>query len=405
MSTKYGTSPLPIGEYSRVMVEMFDDREFIEEPTGFQSFFGRGRSKTLYTDDALSVDIEIRRGNEKTAKMVPRGTSTRMLGPDFKNMDIPRSSLSNRVFPMIKEENDIHADQTFWREMGMTEHASASRFDKFRSIAMDGHMEQVRRIVRTNEILASQSIILGTQDAILGTADTGLQYDFQRNANLTFAAPVVWTGAADITGDLDNMCIRLRQYGHKRARGAILGTGALDALIKDSTVQATADNRRYELIRIEQAGGVPSDLSYMVAGGFVPYGLFRTNKGYELWLFTYPEFYQNDAGTFVSYMPTDKVVVFSTNARADRYFGPSDVLPANLSPSRQQLFREFLGFDSQAAPMPAGIMNASAVINPAMFHFDMYTNEDFTTVTQRTECAPIFATIDTDSYCTLTGVV
>jgi hypothetical protein len=394
--------PATIGPYKRYMIEMFDDRSLIEEGTVFQSFFGRNGGQTVVTD-SLNVEFDIKRGNEKVAKMVKRGMPVRFLGDNFKNLDTEQYTEQTLKFGLIKEELDLTSDQTFTRVFGSSAYSDTDRAATLRLLARDGNMEMVRRIVRKDEVLAAQSILLGTQEVLEATTDADWKYDFQRNALLTSAAPNAWnSGSQDIAKDFDDSGELLRKYGKVRGSAALLGGGAMDALIRDSEMQSTADIRRYELLEIGDKP-VPSEYQWLIDGGATAYGRFKSNKGFVWWLFTYNEYYENDAGTFFKYMPDDKVLFFSNRARTDRYFGPTDILP--IPGQKDQLMQQMLGFGSTTAPMPPGVMNAGSVVLPASFNFDMYLNDQHTTLTLRVEQAPIYNPIQTDAYRVLTGVV
>jgi len=51
-----------------------------------------------------------------------------------------------------------------------------------RELSRRGYMENVRRILRTNEVLTWQSLLLGVQSAGLLTDTTVNIYDFRRNS-------------------------------------------------------------------------------------------------------------------------------------------------------------------------------------------------------------------------------
>ena len=167
MANNYMTAPSAVGPYSRWYQELFDESDIVATATGFQGFFGRPGSQTFFTDDSLAVDLDIIRADDRIAKMVLRGTGTRITGTTFENTNTDQWSTNSRLFPMIKEEGDMTADQTLFRVPGETPYQMKSRTERLREIARRKHMEQVRRIIRTNELLASQSILDGQQDAIL----------------------------------------------------------------------------------------------------------------------------------------------------------------------------------------------------------------------------------------------
>ena len=142
---------------------------------------------------------------------------------------------------------------------------------------------------------------------------------------------------------------------------------------------------------------------HLVAGGAIPRGLLETPEGYSLWLFTYLDSYEADNGTDTPYMPVDKMLIGSSKARCDRYFGPAEMLP--LTPDRIACYEQYFGFSPVAPPLPPTIANMAAVVNPAMFYCDAYVNGNFTAITSRTQTAPIFAPTMVDAFVVLTGLI
>ena len=401
-------SPLGTDPYSRFMTDAFDEKAVISVSTGFQSFFGRpeaGASRTLFSPDSSLVSIDIMRGNEKTSALIPRGIVSRPLGPSQKNTNAQKYSNFNRVYPLAEEEGDIAADQLIARQAGENPYATnVIQEQRLRGLALEHHQEHVRRIVRLFERLSAESILEGTMPAILGTIDPDLIYDFRRNAANIITVGTVWTNsAADILGDIDNGCSKVRQNGRTTPDMMILAGDTMAAFLADADVQAQADNRRFELIHVNSQMGVPDKFSRFIENGFLPRGRLRTPAGYELWMFTYIDGYDNSSGTFVNYMPSGYVSICNSQARCDRYFGPPERLP-NV-PARAQLYEQMFGFSPAAAPMPPKIRGLGTTVRAGMFHFDAYYSSDWKSATVRSQAAPIFATTQTDAFVTLKGTV
>lgn len=399
----YMTTPLSVDTYSRTMVNLFDEKDYVGCSTMFQSFFGRPETGavTHFSPDKNLVDIDIIRANERIMALVPRGTVSRPLGGTQKNTEVTRWTNFNRMFPLAEDETDIDALQIQNRQPGEQPYENQTRFDNMRILASRGNKEMVRKAIRTFEYLASQSILTGQMPAIIGTSDTDLIYDFRRNSNLTFNAATVWSNtAADALADIDKACKRIRQYGKVTADGTIIGQKSMTEFLKLTDVIAKADNRRFELIEVNQNMPVPEKFSHLVSAGATPRGRLRTPEGYELWMFTYIDIYDNLSGTSTKYMPDDKVVVFFSGARCDRYFGPPERLPI-LSTDRQ-FYQEMFGFSLDMPPMPPNIKNNGAVIRPDMFYFDSYRSNDKKKVTLRMQAAPIYATTMTDAFAVIT---
>jgi hypothetical protein len=400
----YLTQPLAVDLFSRTMVDLFDEKEIISVPTGFQTFFGRPEAggRTLVSPDAEDVDIDIMRGNEKTAALIPRGIGGRYLSG--KNPTSQKFTNINRVFPLAEEESNIDSAQLTKRMAGENPYSGRTRLERMRMHARSLVMDHIRRIVRLQERLCAQSIRTGKQDAILGTSDTTLQYDFRRNAAQTAAAGTVWTDAgADPVGDLDVLWNLCRTNGHVNADMAIFAGNVMDAFMNHAKTQALADNRRFETVDLRGQLGIPAKFQKFIDAGFTLRGRVITYEGHEIWLFTYSEYYDTDAGTATLYMPAATVIMGFSGARCDRYFGPPDAIPQ--TPQQEQLYQQYFGFSPTAVPMPPNIKNLSGIAPPGVYYHSAYHIPGSKAITLRTQSAPIYATTQTDAFATLTSVV
>jgi hypothetical protein len=387
------------------MIDLYDEREMMNISTGFQSIFGNplAGGKTLFSPNSEVVDIDIIRGNRKTAALVNRGSNTRRITGKKDTQEAEWTSVT-RVYPLIEEEGPISANKINKRIPGENPYQSMDKLDRMRYHARTIHLEHIRRIARLNERLCSASARTGEHVAILGTVDTDLIYDFQRSTANTVTPTNTWnSGSQDILGDIDGMCEQIRKAGKVMPDVMVLGEDAMDAFIKDTTVAAQADNRRFELIEVSTNNPVPPIYNRYVESGFIPRGRLRTPAGFVLWMFTYLDSYETDGGTDTKYMPVDEVLIFSSRARADRYFGPSERLP--LTPDVIQMYQTYFGFSPMVTPMPPNIKNMSAILNPAQFYCDAYTNENRKGLTVRTQSAPIFATTATDGFGLLQNLI
>lgn len=398
-------TPNAVDSFSRYMTEMFNELEMISVPTGFQCFFGRPETgaKTLFSPDASVVDIDIMRGNKKTAALIPRGTISRLLGSANKNLNTENYSSFSRKYPLSEEEGDITADQILNRLAGESPYQTMTRIDRMRVLGFQIHMESIRRTVRMFEILARQSVLYGVQDAIIGTTNPDLQYDFKRKTSHTITPIVKWDNAsADILGDIDAGCDKLEE-ANVRPEFMGIGGGAMDAIIKDSVIEALADNRRFELVEVSLGNPVPAEYDKFIASGWIARGRLRTPKGYNLWMFTYNRTYDLANGTASKLMPEDEAFISGSNVRCDRYFGPPESLP--MVGARRELYQEYFGINPDMPPMPGKIMGPGNIIDPNMFYCDAYVTGDYKKITVRTQSAPIFATTQTDGFVTFLDVL
>jgi hypothetical protein len=397
-------TPLAVDAYSRFMVRHFDDRDLIGVSTGFQGIFGRPEtfSQTVFQPNSKLVEIDIVRGNERHAAMIHRGNNSRPIQGQA-NTSEQRYTTFSRQYPLMEEEGDINSDQILNRLAGESPYSSRTRMERQRELGAIAHTEQVRRILRACERLSAQSLLRGIQDGIFGTSNSDLQYDFHRLATHEVTPAAAWsTITTDILGDIDTGCDLIRADGKIKPDCLILGGDAMSAIVANTAIKDQADNRRFELIEVSLNNPVPPNLMFMVQNGFNPRGRLRTPKGYELWMWTYVDGYTSDAGAFTPYMPVDEAVLFSSQMRADRYFGPPEHLP--LTQADRVFFQETFGFGVDMGPGIPNITAGTGVVRPDMFYFDAYRGANRKTITCRTQAAPIFATTMTDAIVTFIDV-
>lgn len=387
------------------MDELFDEREIVAVDTVFQCFFGNpanGGSKTVYTDD-LVIDIDIIRANgEKVAKMIQRGTDSQFLNFQKNVSDVNWTAFS-RVFPLCEELSDINASQLNKRQPGEAPYMSAAQNERLRTLAQNHHAEHIRRYVRLFEVLAGLSVLGGAHPAIMGetaSANTDNWYDFRRNASLIVTPTVPWDNeAADILGDWDDAMQTGREIGHVRFDMAIAGANVLPVILNDTTIQAFADNRGFQMIRAGESNWtLPARYQKFVDAGLTPIAWFMTPRGRTFYLFGYDGIVTDDSGTATPLMPVNSFLFAYSGARCDRYFGPGETLPAD--PITAQLYQFYFGMNMNAPVIPALIKNPNGLITPQMFHCDAVFAEDKKKVSVRTQAAPIFATTQTDSFFT-----
>lgn len=394
----YLTTPLAVDTYARSMAEAYDENTLIGLSTLGQSFFGRPGSQTKFDPDSLDVDIEIMRGNRKTAALVPRGNVSRMLGDTQKDTKRDQWTQFNRTYPLIEEADTIQSKKLLRRQFGEAPYSGRTKKMRMLGEAKRNHAEHVRRILGAYERLSWESLLTGKMPAIFGTTDTDLIYDFRRNSNLSVTLGTQWTTTtADALGNLGALCELIRVHGKMNPDFTLMGTDAYNAFLKNETVLARADNRRYFTeVTIDSGMQVPTQMQHIIESGGQLRGKISVPEGYELYVFTYVDSYDTDAGVDTKYMPAGKVLVGSSKARADRYFGPNEQMPETQM--RRQFYVEMFGMDITALQAPGNVKNLSHAYQPGMIYFDAYPSQDWKNVTIRAQSAPVFVTTQTDAW-------
>lgn len=401
-----------VNEYTRFMVEAFDESAKVVVPTAFQGgFFGvaANGAQTVFSDNSKSIEIDIIRANgNRLARLVNRGTSS---DDSTRTNTLTTERFTNiaRAWPLIENKGAINSNELLDRVSGETPYAQQTREDRMTRKAIKINMELIREQLRLHEYLAREAILTGSHPAILGTTNTDLIYDFYRKATHTFAAGAKWdVVGTDIIGDFDTAIDLIQQDSNNFGEyGSIVGASGFEGLRKNTQIKAEADIRRYHLVELNGPVTAPSQFNRLLENGFVLAGWLKTYKNRTVWLFTYDLTYTDDfttpgVDTETPWMPVDKALIFSPNARCDKYFGPPDRLP--IRAAEQAYYQDTFGFNMTSPPMPANIVNPG-VIDFRAFNFDAYEGNDHKAVTLRAQSAPIFPSTETDAFVTITGLV
>lgn len=400
-------TPIPSNLFTKYFLDSYDERMMIEVPTGFLSFFGNPANggRTTFSPDSNQIEIDILRGNEKIAALIPRGLVSRTITGKPETRTEENFTNFARSFPLVEEQGAIHGNELLNRTIGEHPYSAQmggmTQFDRLRKKGMDIYREKIKQIIRLDEVLAAQSMLTGKMDAILGTTNPDLQYDFRRSAGNTISVPTVWTSAsATPIADLDAACLRVQREGHAKPDMVVMNKEAIAAFLNNPQILSAADNRRYiDEVVIQNKSMVPAHMQRFVDAGMVVRGRIVTNQGFELYLFSYNEHYENDAGTDIDFIPTGYVMVTSSKARFDRHFGPPERLP--LTSQDIAMYTEYFGISPTAVNIPAEVLNSS-IIPRESFYLDAYIGENRKGITMRCQHAPIFATTQTDAVAVLT---
>ena len=400
------STPLKTDDFSRHMVEAFDERIVQSVPTGFQAFFGdpSGGSETVFEEDAETVEIDIIRANgERLAALVNRGKAT--IARDEDTQTGEKWTNIVRQYPLIETVSSIESSKLLKRMPGEGSFMSGvTRFDRLRKLALKLNMEATKKAIRMFEYLAAQSILEGSHPAIFGTANTDLIYDFLRNSSNTVTVSNTWnSGSQTIMADIDGLCEQIEQVSFMEPNFIGIGEDAMGDFIVDTDVQTLADNRRFELIEISNGNPVPPEYNRFVNAGWLARGRLRTPGGRTLWIFSYNKNYLPlGSSTITKFLPKDQAIICDINARADRFFGPPDRLP--VTGSERAWYQEMFGF-AMDQPIPLSSLKGvtAGVIRSDMFSYYAQA-KDKKTIEMLTQSAPIFPTTQTDAFGTLKGL-
>lgn len=378
--------------YTRFQAPVFSDLATIPVFTLFQTIFAAPTGRTIITPNAEVVDINIQRGNKKKAVYIPRGSDANNIGDALKRGLLAKYTSDAKIYPLIEEVSPVTSVMVAKPLAQEDPRNPLDRMTRQAALAMMEHREHMVRIIREMEFSASESLRTGLQ-----TIQGGLQYDFYRRASHTVnVLPAVWSTSATalpVTNLADAGTIIFRD-GNRLPTDAIMGEGSWENFLATTQVKELADKRRINHFSSDMAATAPAGYEAWVAAGAIFQGRVKAGN-WNLNLWTYPAIYDNDAGTQVQYMPDDQVVVMAKGARFDRLFGPAD----RLEISDDEFYSRQFGISLDAG-VPASVTN-SGIFSSNMFHLDAYGGGNNKALNIRTQIAPIFPTIETDTVVTL----
>jgi len=398
-------TPIVYDAFTRVMAGGYREADYVGMPTLFQRFFGRPETggRTIYSPNANILEIEIKRAYQKMAALVPRNAIGKFIGDTHADGTLGIGTTFARKYPLIQEELPLDSEQLLSRVIG--EEGPYDNWDqttRLRTLARLGYVELMRRILRLQEFLAGQSLLLGKQSCrAVGTPGTD-DYDWRRNSSNTAALTHGWANALGVPlTDLDTACDQLVFAGKGDTNFiAVFGGNAMKAFLANTQVSTNFANKLYfELLRFSLDFTPNGFLAELVAAGAKAFGRLKTPKGYEITVLTYPAMYEAANGAATKFFNDDYAFVCSSNARCDRYFGPPQRLP--ITPTEQMMMMERFGMSPDTLPLPANV--PAGILNPGMYYTDSYDSPDRQHTLLRIQGGPVYPTVQTDAFYTMTN--
>lgn len=198
------------------------------------------------------------------------------------------------------------------------------------------------KIQRAIELQAAQVLQTG-----IVTLNAGTNIDFGRKAGslIAFGAGVNWSlGTVDPRKTIENGCDFIRQTGKASKQSyfnVIMGSQAYSDFMNNTIEKARADIRRYDIGTLE--------LPQAMAEG----GKFHGEIGcgsYRVRLWTYPEFYDTDAGVSTPYIDPKKVIILPEKPKFKLVFAavPQLIKNGGIAQKGAYLIQEFLDERAQA---------------------------------------------------------
>ncbi len=273
------------GLFTKSLVSVY--REKVSVMSFLRSFFEPIEVMTK------EVSIAVRRGTEKIAVDV-------VTYSDGNRNSFDKSSEKMFVPPFYHEYLTANDHRLYDQVMTALSQGNTTYFAEMTAELAEDLMALQDKIERAVELQCAQVLQTGVI-----TLNSKTDIDFKRKA----ASIVAYNAANDFSDNtvdpstvIEAGCNFLRQVGKSQGStmNVILGSEALTALQNNEIIQKKGDLRRISLmdIREPQRNSVGGTLHGVLSCG-----------SYEVRLWTYPEFYDNAAGTSTPYIDPKKVVI------------------------------------------------------------------------------------------------
>lgn len=283
------------GLYTKTIVDLYKER--VVPQSFLRSFFAPKESSTKY------ISVEVQRGTEKIAVDVSRGTegNRNSFGISNERIILP---------PYFREYFDGTEIDLYDRIFGTSGEVDVNTFTQFMDNIAEKYGVLTDKIDRAYEKQCADVFTTG----VITLADN-TTIDFKRKTESIIDVADIntnrrWTDSTNSKPftDLENGAKFLREKGKSSGSviNVIMGAKALAAFLENTKVQSRADIKNFSLDTIAAPQRNSVGASY---NGSVSAGAYR----FDLW--TYPEVYENNAGTLIPYIAEEKVILLPQTPR------------------------------------------------------------------------------------------
>ncbi len=305
------------GLYTKMLIDVYKERI---HPTSFlRSFFPDKVAPTL------EVSIEVRRGFEKIAVDVTRGT-------DGNRNSWNKSTEKIFIPPYFREYFDSTQLQLYDRLYGATE-INDAMFAAFLNDVVDHQLELQEKIERSYELQCAQVFETG-----IVTLNQGINIDFKRKASSLVdlgSAGGYWVSNNDLFAQIQSGCAWLRQYGKVSGHdfNMVLGETAIAHMYANTKFLG-----RQNLFNMKLDSVLPPQKN---AVGGVYHGTLTAGP-YSVHVWSYPEYYDSAAGVFTPYLNAKKGFIVPIKPNFKMAFA---AVPQLIEPGKAPLVGQFVFSD------------------------------------------------------------
>lgn len=324
--------------YTKGLLAVYSEKPVVKK--WLTSFF---KPKFTMTKE---VSIEVQRGSEFVAVDVHRFS-------DGNRNTFDKATEKIFVPPLFDEYLTVNEHRLYEQAINGIASGNYLFFKQMTADQAEQLMKMRDKIERAIELMCAQIFDNGIVQLNAVT-----DIDFKRKAGSIVAynaANAFNIDTVDPRKVIATGCKWIRENGKYQSGtfNLILGETAMQALINNAFIKGSSDIRDYKLGDIHAPEMIPL--------GATSHGVL-TAGSYNVFLWTYPEMYQNSAGSMINYVNDKKIILLPTTAQFDLAFAavPQLIRPDGSIPqTAEYLIREVFDEDKgqhkvkiMAAPLP-----------------------------------------------------
>lgn len=285
---------------TRTMIQMLEQmtpaRTFLKD-----TFFGRVR-----TFDTEHVDIDIYKGKRRMAPFV---------SPVIGGKTVERLGYRTNTYkpPLIAPDMITTAADLLKRAPGETVYGTQSPNERMAMQLGRDMAELDNLITRREEWMCAKALFTGQIQMVGEGLNEIVSFDLDATHKITLGGagvPAKWGAqGATVLKNLRDWRRLVIQDSGVSPNVIVMGTSAIDKFIEDDSVMKALDNRRIDRGQIDPSV-LPSGVTYW---GYI--------KEVACDIYSYDEWYLDDAGAEQPMVPANQVLVSSSSARMEMLYG------------------------------------------------------------------------------------